>query len=390
MGFKCYRMSIAWSRIFPNGDEQSPNEQGLAFYDAVFDELQRYGIEPVVTLSHYEVPLHLTKEWNAWADRRTIDCFMRYCKTVFERYKGKVKYWLTFNEINTIIYSGWLTAGVISTDPQVLEQSVYHQMLASAMAVHLAKEIDPANQVGCMIAYTPSYPYSCKPSDNLGCIKHMNASFFCFADVMVRGYYPGSKLKELAAKGVQLQTEPGDDAILRDGTVDYIGISYYMSSVYSTSGSELESTQGNMSAGYKNPYLKVSQWGWQIDPIGLRVALNQLYDRYQKPIFVVENGLGSADQIEEDGTINDDYRISYLKDHIEQMYEAIETDGVEVMGYTPWGCIDLVSASTGQMSKRYGFIYVDCDDRGQGSYQRKKKKSFDWYRQVIASNGETL
>jgi 6-phospho-beta-glucosidase len=315
---------------------------------------------------------------------------MRYCKTVFERYKGRVRYWITFNEINSIVHGGWLEAGVISCEKPILEQAAYHQFLAGAMAVKLARDIDPLAKVGCMIAYTPAYPYSCKPYDTLGCLEYMNESFFFFSDVMARGYYPGRKLKALERNGITLRTEEGDREILRQGTVDYIAISYYMSSVYSSSGEGMETTRGNMLIGYKNPYLPASQWGWQIDPTGLRVALNQLYDRYQKPIFIVENGLGSVDQVEADGTIEDDYRISYLKAHIEQMYEAIATDGVEVMGYTPWGCIDLVSASTGQMSKRYGFVYVDRDDDGHGDFARKKKKSFHWYRQVIASDGEQL
>lgn len=390
MGFQCYRMSIAWSRIYPNGDDQEPNEAGLAFYDSVFTELEKYNIQPIVTLSHYESPLNLTKKWDSWTDRRNIHCFIKYCRTVMERYRGRVKYWLTFNEINSIVYGGWLEAGVISCKKSELEQAAYHQFLASAMAVKLAKEIDPENMIGCMIAYTPAYPYSCKPYDTFGCLEYMNESFFFFSDVMVRGYYPSRKRIELKRKGIVLQREKGDDEILKQGIVDYIGISYYMSSVYSSSNDGMEAAQGNMMAGYKNPYLQTSQWGWQIDPMGLRVALNQLYDRYQKPIFVVENGLGSSDQIEADGTIQDDYRIAYLKAHIEQMYEAINSDGVDVMGYTPWGCIDLVSASTGQMSKRYGFVYVDRNDNGTGDFQRKKKKSFQWYRQVILSNGEIL
>lgn len=387
MGFKCYRMSIAWTRIFPHGDDPVPNEKGLEFYDQVIEELLKYHIEPVITLSHYEVPLELTKKWNSWVDRRTIACFERFCRTLFERYKDKVKYWITFNEINSIVFTGWLSAGVISVKKQDLEQAAYHQMLASAIAVRLAHEINPGLKVGCMLAYTPSYPYSCKPYDVLGNIKHQNQTFF-FGDVMLRGYYPSYKWRELERENITLQTEDGDEEILKMGTADYIAISYYMSAVFSTTGDQMEITAGNMSASYKNPYLQASEWGWQIDPVGLRISLNELYDRYQKPIFIVENGLGAKDQMEEDGTIKDDYRIEYLRKHIEQIKEAICTDGVDVMGYTPWGCIDLISASTGQMSKRYGFIYVDCDDHGNGTFERKKKQSFEWYKKVIQNNGE--
>lgn len=389
MGYKCYRMSIAWSRIYPNGDDPAPNEKGLEFYDKVIDELLKYNIEPVITLSHYEVPLALTKKWNSWADRRTIDCFVRYSKTVFERYKDKVKYWITFNEINSIVFTGWLSAGVIGAEKQVLEQAAYHQMVASASVVKIGHEINPDFQIGCMLAYTPSYPYSCKPYDVLGNIKNQEQAFF-FSDVMLRGYYPSYKLKELESAGITLRTEAGDEEILKNGIADYIAISYYMSAIFGSAGDQLETTGGNMATSYKNPYLQTSEWGWQIDPVGLRISLNEIYDRYQKPIFIVENGLGAKDEIQENGEILDDYRIEYLKKHIEQIAEAIHTDGVEVLGYTSWGCIDLVSASTGQMSKRYGLIYVDCDDMGNGTFKRYKKKSFEWYKKVIQSNGEIL
>ncbi len=387
LGFKCFRMSIAWSRIFPNGDDQEPNEAGLQFYDNVFDELLKYNIEPVVTLSHYESPLALTNKWNAWADPRMIDCFVKYAKVCFDRYHQKVKYWITFNEINTLIYGGYLEAGVASNDPQVLEQAAYHQFIASAKAVKYGHVLNSSLKIGCMLAYTPSYPYSCNPNDYLGNLKLMN-KFHFFSDVMIRGYYPASKIKELQSKQISLKRIKDDKLILQAGKTDFIGISYYNSSVYA-SADDLETTQGNMSQSVKNPYLQVSDWGWQIDAVGLRIALNQLYDRYQKPIFVVENGLGAVDELI-DGSIHDRYRIDYLKEHIIQMKKAIEEDGVEVMGYTSWGCIDLISASSGEMKKRYGFIYVDLDDQGKGTNKRYLKDSFYWYQKVIATNGEVL
>ena len=389
MGFKCYRMSIAWSRVFPNGNDKIPNEKGLEFYDRVIDELIKYGIEPVITLSHYEVPLNLTKQWNSWEDRKTIACFERYCKTLFLRYREKVKYWITFNEINTIVFTGWLSAGVIGEEQKVLEQAAYHQLIANAIVVKMAHEINPNFKMGCMLAYTPSYSYSCKPYDVLGNIKHQEQTFF-FSDVMMRGYYPSYKRKELERKQIKIKEEDGDWEILKQGTADFVAISYYMSAIYSSAGNNLEETAGNMSTSYKNPYLETTEWGWQVDPVGLRISLNEIYGRYQKPIFIVENGLGAEDIKEEDGTIRDTYRIDYLRAHIEQIAEAIHSDGIEVMGYTPWGCIDLVSASTGQMKKRYGFIYVDRDDEGEGSNRREKKTSFDWYKKVIQSNGIEL
>ncbi|HIR60912.1 MAG TPA: family 1 glycosylhydrolase [Candidatus Faecivivens stercoravium] len=389
MGFKCFRLSISWSRIFPTGMEEEPNEEGLAFYDAVFDECKKYGIEPLVTISHYETPLGLTHAWGSWADRRTIDCYLRYCKAIFERYKGKVKYWLTFNEINCIGHGGWMEAGVPSKDPQVLANATYYQFVASAKAVQMAHAIDPDYQVGCMIAFMESYPETCNPADNLLNVQAMNNGSFFYMDVHARGYYPSYKLKEYERKGITLDIQDGELEELKKGTVDFISFSYYMTMVVGTS-KDAEMTAGNMTFGRRNPYLKASDWGWQIDPLGLRIALNQIYDRYQKPLFVVENGLGALDEKEADGSVHDSYRIDYLRDHIKAMKDAVDLDGVDLMGYTMWGCIDLVSASTGEMRKRYGFVFVDKYDDGTGDLSRSRKDSFYWYKKVIATNGEDL
>ncbi|MDO5813577.1 MAG: glycoside hydrolase family 1 protein [Bacillota bacterium] len=383
MGFKCFRMSIAWTRIFPNGNDEEPNEEGLKFYDNVFDELLKYNIQPVVTISHYETPLNLTHEWNSWVDRRNVDCYVKYCKVLFERYKDKVKYWMTFNEINGIEFSPYLEAGVISNNKQEVMQAVHHQFVASAKAVTLCHEIIPDAMIGMMIAYAPIYPYSCNPDDIIMAkIDMRSINFYC--DVMCRGYYPSYKLKEFEREGIVIHKEKGDDDILRLGTVDYIGFSYYQSGTVGTQ--ELESSSGNMMSGLKNPYLKESEWGWPIDAMGLRISLNNLYDRYQKPLFIVENGLGAVDQKENDG-IHDVYRIDYLEKHMKAMKDAINLDGVDLMGYTPWGCIDLISASTGEMAKRYGMIYVDKHDDNTGDLHREKKDSFEWYKNVIESNG---
>lgn len=390
MGFKSYRMSLAWTRIFPTGDEDEPNEAGLKFYDNVFDECLKYGIEPVVTMSHYEMPLHLANKYNGWSNRIMVSYFEKFTKVIFERYQNKVKYWLTFNEINSIVHSGFMNAGVFSKDLQLLEQASYHQMIASAYAVKLAHEKYPQFQIGCMISYSPPYPYSPKPEDNLEAVKSFDIETNYYADVMVRGYLPEYKLKNLEDKGITLPREDGDDVLLAEGCVDFIAISYYQTHMVISNPEGQEMTTANMMKAYVNPHLERSEWGWQIDPVGLRYALNLLYDRYHKPIFIVENGLGAKDQLEENNAVHDPYRIDYLRKHIDAIGNAIAIDGVHVMGYTPWGCIDLISCSTGEMDKRYGFIYVDVDNAGNGTMNRYKKDSFFWYKKVIESNGKDL
>lgn len=393
MGFKVFRMSIAWSRIFPKGDELEPNEAGLAFYDDVFDELLKYGIEPVVTISHYEMPLHLVKEYGGWRNRKVVEFFDRYVETIFNRYKDKVKYWMTFNEINSGLMMPIMGLGfAIEKEEDRYKptfQAFHHQFVASAKAVLRARELMPEAKIGCMIIFAPIYPYDSNPENVMYALEQEELfNYFC-TDVQVRGEYSPFMKRYFEKHGIELDIEEGDLELLKKGTVDYIGFSYYMSRTEKKDKSNLEEVHGNILQGVKNPYLKASDWGWEIDPIGLRISLNKLYSRYQVPLFIVENGLGAYDEVEEDGSINDDYRIDYLRSHIKQMAEAIE-DGVDLMGYTSWGCIDLVSASTGEYSKRYGFIYVDKHDDGSGTLERKKKKSFYWYKDVIASNGEKL
>ncbi|MGV3241231.1 glycoside hydrolase family 1 protein [Streptococcus suis] len=392
MGFKTFRLSIAWSRIFPKGDELEPNEEGLAFYDAVFNELNKYGIEPLVTLSHYEFPLHLALEYGGWKNRKVIEFFVRYAETVFKRYQGKVKYWLTFNEINILGMVGYLSGGLLfedgKNDLEAMYQAVHHQFIASSLATKVAHEIDPENKVGCMLARMENYAATCNPDDVLAALKKDQENLF-YTDVQVRGAYPSYMKRFFKENNIQVVFEPGDEAILKQYPVDFMSFSYYMTSITRALPDKDKATAGNLILGEANPYLEASDWGWQIDPVGLRITLNKLYDRYQVPLFIVENGLGALDKVEADGSIQDGYRIAYLEKHIQQMYEAIE-DGVELMGYTPWGCIDLVSASTSEMSKRYGFIYVDADDQGNGSFDRSRKASFYWYKEVIASNGANV
>lgn len=393
MGFKCYRMSIAWTRIFPKGDEIQPNEEGLQFYDNVFDECLKYGIEPMVSLSHYEMPLYLSQNYGGWNNRKLVDFYLKFAKTCFKRYKNKVKYWLTFNEINCIKHHVFVSAGIVEENHPNLEQvrwqSAHHQFVASALATKYCHEIIPNSKVGCMISYQLLVPYSCHPDDIQKTTEEQRVSLL-FTDVQARGYYPGYALRMFKEKGVQLEVLEGDEEIIRMYPVDFISFSYYMSSAVCGHDEPSTKATGNLLGNaVVNPYLESSDWGWQIDPKGLRSALNQLYDRYQKPLFIAENGLGAIDTVDENGNINDDYRIDYLRKHILQMKEAIK-DGVDLFGYTSWGCIDMISASTSQMSKRYGYIYVDQDDNGNGTKKRIKKKSFDWYKKVIASNGEDL
>lgn len=393
MGFKVFRTSIAWSRIFPLGDEAEPNEKGLQFYDDLFDELLKYGIEPLVTISHYETPLNLAKTYNGWIDRRLIGFYENYVRTIYARYKNKVKYWLTFNEINSVLHAPLMSGGIMTPKEKLslqdLYQAIHHELVASAMAVKIGHEIIPDAKFGCMILNTALYPMTPKPDDMIKVMKSEQQNFF-FADVHVRGKYPKYLDSYFEEHQVTIQMESEDKEILKN-TVDFISFSYYSSSCESTDP-EITKGAGNIMGGYKNPYLPESEWGWQIDPQGLRYVLNQLYDRYQKPLFIVENGLGAVDTLVQDNgelTVKDDYRIAYLDAHIKEMAKAID-DGVELWGYTTWGCIDLVSASTAQLKKRYGFIYVDRNDDATGTLNRYRKKSFHWYKQVIATNGQVI
>jgi len=394
MGFTVFRLSIAWSRIFPNGDEEQPNEEGLAFYDRVFDECAKYGIEPLVTLSHYETPLHLAEKYNGWVSRELIGFYEHFARTVFERYRGKVTYWLTFNEINSVLHEPLLSGGINTPKSQLsptdLFQAAHHELVASAAATKLAHELLPGAQVGCMVIAMPIYPLTPAPADVLAVLSADHSNLM-FSDVHTRGAYPGYALRYFRENGIELEITAEDREILTN-TVDFVSFSYYMSICETGDPDRRVAGEGNIMGGVKNPTLPASEWGWQIDPVGLRVVLNQFWDRWQKPLFIVENGLGANDVlVEVDGvrTVEDDYRIAYLNDHLVQVGEAI-ADGVQVMGYTSWGPIDLVSASTAQMSKRYGFIYVDRNDDGTGTLDRYKKKSFDWYADVIATNGASL
>ncbi|PIH60278.1 6-phospho-beta-glucosidase [Paenibacillus sp. LK1] len=399
MGFNCLRTSIAWARIFPNGDEESPNEKGLLFYDNLFDELIANGITPIITLSHFEMPYHLVTEYGGWRNKKVIDFFVRYAETVLNRYKSKVKYWMTFNEINNIYgteneFFSFVTGGLKYSEDEnkkeVMFQSAMNQLVASARTVSIAKKINPEFEMGCMLAYVPVYPYSSKPDDVLLAQQEMQSRHF-FLDVHCHGNIPN--YIELSWERENITVDVSDEELrdLKNGTVDYIAISYYMSNTVTTETLNSETTSYQTSSVVvDNPHLLANEWGWQIDPVGLRYSLNELYNRYRKPIMIVENGLGAEDTVIPNEKIIDDYRIEYLANHITELKKAILIDGVDVLGYTTWGPIDIVSAGTGEMKKRYGFIYVDRDDQGNGSLSRSKKKSFDWYSNVIKTNGKDL
>lgn len=396
MGFKVLRFSIAWSRIYPRGDETQPNEKGLEFYDNVINECLKYGIEPLITISHYETPLYLAEHYNGWANRELISFYIRFCKTIFERYGDRVKYWLNFNEINSILEVPFMSGGIceLGEKPeQTIYQAIHHELVAGAFAVKVLHEMVPDAKMGCMILSTPVYPLTPNPDDVIVSMEKEQKNYF-FGDVQARGKYPNYMLKYFERNNIVLDISEEDTEILKN-TVDYVSFSYYVSACETAQEVMDERTEGNILASkVPNPYLKKSEWGWQIDPKGLRYTLNAFYDRYQKPLFIVENGLGAKDELVDDGqggkTVHDQYRMNYLREHLLEAEKAICNDGVEVLGYTAWGCIDIVSAGTAQLSKRYGFIYVDRDDDGKGTLKRYKKDSYDWYKQVIETNGESL
>lgn len=393
MGFKVLRVSIAWTRLFPTGEELEANEKGLAFYESLFSEMKKLGMEPLVTLHHYEMPLALSLKYNGWTDRRVVDMFLRFAKTCFEHYGKYVKYWLTFNEIDSIHRHSFITAGIIPDlcgekgETVCCYQALHHQFVAAARAAILMREIIPDAKIGSMLTKLMTYPHTCAPED-VAVTQRKNLENMFYSDVQIQGKYPRMILRDLEKRGIEIKMEPGDLEVIAQGTVDFLSFSYYNSSTESVDPNAPR-TPGNTILGVKNPYLGCSEWGWQVDPVGLRIALIELYDRYRLPLFIVENGIGSHDTVEVDGSIHDPYRMDYFRQHFREIEKAID-EGVELMGYTSWAPIDLISASTSQMSKRYGFIYVDQDDLGNGTLKRTRKDSFYWYQKVIATNGADM
>lgn len=400
MGFKAYRFSIAWTRIYPNGDDEEVNIAGLAFYHALLNELHQYHIEPIVTISHNEMPLHLVTEYGGWSNKKVIDLYVRYAETLFKEFKDDVRYWILFNEVNdmNIPLSLLLEGGVYLPgmkyfgdnvdDPQVRWNAQNNVLIASAKAVRKGRKINPDFHFGTMICHITLYHRTCHPDDIL--LVHQNDQIrncLC-ADVMLKGEYPYYAKSYFNKNQIRLSLSDEEKQALKEGVCDFYTFSYYQSITESTLEFD-EYSKGNIMGGITNPYLKKTQWDWPIDPVGLRYTLSKVYDRYQCPIMITENGIGCVDKLEADGTVHDPYRIAYLKAHIQEMRKAID-DGVDLIGYMAWGCIDLLSMSTGEMKKRYGFVYVDRNDDGTGDYARYRKDSFYWYKKVIASNGLDL
>lgn len=385
LGINAFRTSINWARIFPNGDDEEPNEEGLKFYDSLIDEIIANGMQPIITVSHYEMPLNLTMKYTGWYSRELIDFFVKYCQTLFDRFAGRVKYWILVNQINLIIHESFNHLGIAKDKVENLLEAkykgVHNEMVACAKATQYARQHLKDAMIGMMFCDNISYPATCKPEDVFANYRRNQMEFF-FGDVLLRGVYPGYALRYFDDHGIHIEFGEDDLEILKN-TADFMAMSYYYTMI-----ADVESVKGKKTS-YTNPFIESSEWGWGIDPVGLRTKLNMYWDRYQVPILIAENGLGSYDEVEPDGSIHDDYRIDFLRAHIEQIREAV-LDGVDVFGYCPWGPIDIVSCSSSEMSKRYGFIYVDLDDYGKGSRKRSLKDSYAWYKKVVATNGENL
>ncbi len=390
MGLKLYRTSFNWARVFPNGDDEFPNEEGLKFYDDVLDELLRNGIEPMITLYHMDIPLNVINKYGGWKNKEVIDMFVRYAKILIERYKDKVRYWLAFNEINCDEMMPFYYLGLVNNSRNDIFNGIHNHFVAAAKIKEFVKEInrkyDKQIMLGQMIAGDPIYYYTCDPKDILHVISYKHRYFDFYSDVQLLGEYPRSIKRFFESEGITIDASEEELELIRNNTLDYIGFSCYGGITLTSDPKKAEATGGNIFSGVKNPYLTYTDWGWANDPTCLRIALNQLYDHYHKPLFIVENGLGTYDKISEDGKIHDDYRIEYLKSTFQGIKDAINVDGVDVRGYTLWGGIDIVSAETGQMSKRYGLVYVDKDNEGNGSLDRCRKDSFFWMKDYIKSN----
>ena len=391
LGLNAFRTSISWARIFPNGDDETPNEAGLQYYEDLVDCMHKHHLEPLMTLTHFELPLALARNYGGWGNRKVIDLYVRYCEVLFKRLKGKVKYWITFNEINnSVIFPFWIL-GIDTRNSenamQDLYQALHHVWVANALSIKKLREIDPDARIGDMTSVSTIYPYSCNPNEVFEAYRLRRLKYF-FKDVPIKGEYPYQMKRYFRENNVNIKMEEGDLDIIKAYTVDYVTCSYYQSAVYKE-GEEIVSDTGGFSSKVKNPYLKATPWGWQIDPVGLRFVLNELYEKYHLPILISENGIGMLEELDENKTVNDPYRNEYISGHMKAVLEALD-DGVEVIGYTYWGPFDVISASTCEMKKRYGFVYVDYDDLGNGDGKLYKKASFNWMKHVIETNGKAL
>ena len=387
LGLRAFRTSVSWSRIFPQGDEEEPNEAGLTFYDRLFNEIVADGMVPVITMSHYDIPLHLVTEYGGFANREVIKLFCRYAKVLLERYHDLVKYWIVFNQVNLLPTVRFGSLGLYDDQAENMEelmyQAVHHQMVAAAQTKLMARRIDPTLHIGTMMADGTFYPATCRPADVVLTMQKNRMQYF-FTDVQLRGEYPVYALRYFKEHGYDIKILPEDEELLRDNTMDFLGISYYSSKIVDSDVNTIAPFEAS-----QNPNLEPTPWEWRADPLGFYNSISQYWDRYEVPIMIAENGFGALDEVEPDGSIHDSYRIDYLRKHVEQLRECVK-DGVDVIAYLSWGPIDIVSSSSAEMSKRYGYVYVDRDDFGNGSQKRLKKDSFYWYQHVIQTNGAEL
>ncbi|NFA42381.1 glycoside hydrolase family 1 protein [Clostridium botulinum] len=401
MGLKAYRFSIAWTRIIPQGTGEV-NEKGIKFYNDLIDELNKYNIEPIVTMFHFDLPYTL-EEKGGWSNRDTIDAFSKYAKVLFERFGSKVKYWLTINEQNTMILHpgaiGIPKGGKLPSKKELYQQN-HHMLLAQAKVMNLCHEMCPNGKIGPALNTTAMYGETCNPLDAIAAHNWETIRCWSFLDMAVRGKYNKLAWSYLMDRGLEPIIEDGDMDIMKNAKPDFIAINYYSTATIAASkgdASDISARAGDQQImlgeqgvyrAAENPYVDKTKYGWVVDPIGLRMTLRKVSERYDLPILITENGIGAPDKLEKNETINDDYRIDYIRKHLEQLKLAIN-DGVEVMGYCPWSAIDVVSTHQGY-GKRYGFIYVNRDEFDLKDLRRIKKKSFNWYKNVINTNGEEL
>ena len=398
MGFKTYRFSVSWSRILPEGTG-AINPKGIAYYNHIIDECLKYGIEPLVTMFHFDMPASLDRR-GSWSNRESVDWFVNFAKILFENYGDRVKYWLTINEQNMLTLFG-PTIGTL-TIPKGTEnllketyQQNHHMLVAQAKVMALCHEMIPNAKIGPAPNISIVYPATCKPKDVLAAQNFNALRNWLYLDMAVYGRYNDLSWAYLKEHDALPKFSEGDEQILKSGHPDFIGFNYYNSTTcqWSDSFEQIKDSSApldiaGMFEGAKNPYLPVTEFNWEIDPDGFRATIREIYSRYHLPMIITENGLGAYDKLTEDGKIHDPYRIDFLRKHIEQMRLAI-ADGCDMMGYCPWSAIDLISTHEG-IVKRYGFIYVDRDEFDLKTLKRYRKDSFYWYKKVIASNGENL
>lgn len=386
-----YRLSISWSRLFPTGEEVEPNPAGVSYYDKVLNKLHNAGIKIFITIDHYAIPLNLVEKYGGWTSIKTVAAYMRFSSFLLHKWGAIVDYWLPINEINAGYFSPF--NGVALVKPENDEYnysdiflSLHHQFIASAKTIKLGKELKVKGKFCAMISCFCYYPLTPKPEDNLELVENEEINQWYCMDVLAKGYYPYYAKPFFDKHNINFEISAADKELLRNNTCDVVTFSYYDSCIC-TADENKNQTAGNLVVTTKNPYLKATEWGWQIDPMGLRTTLHKIYDRYNKPVMISENGLGAKDVLTSDHKVHDQYRIDYFKAHFDQIIKAKE-ENVDVIAYIAWGIIDIVSAGSCEMDKRYGVVYVDADNKGQGTFKRYKKDSFEWYKHFIEQQRE--